>query len=214
MSLSLNESASASRTVIRSTTVRAAPRSSRPSSPRLTKPPSLPHSLHPQPQRAAERARLLFNAAAAAAGVSGGGAPMPTAIHLPSSASSVASGGGGDDGEELDANVQLQLLFQYYCRFGRTAKETEIETLDNAMWAKFCRDTPGLLDRRLSATELDLVFFKVKSKAARRIDYNQVRRSAHAVLIMRRTVRAAHLPPTPHPTSPRSGSTRSRRSRR
>ncbi len=120
--------------------------------------------------------RSQYHAAVLAAGMGGSAAPGSTTIHLPSSASSVASGadesrgGGGDDG--LDTALQLQLLFQYYCRYGRTGRETEVETLDNAMWSKFCRDSPGLLDRRASPTELDLVFYKVKAKAARRIDYN------------------------------------------
>lgn len=147
--------------------------------------------------------------------VSGG---VTNTVQL-SSASSVVSGDVGNDvgGGQLDTSLQLQLLFQYYCRFGRTGRETEIETLDNVMWAKFCRDTPGLLDRRVTPTEADLIFVKVKSKHSRRVDYNQVRQSARASSA--RTTPRWLRPLTPHThtrthPSAYSGSTCSQRSRR
>lgn len=140
-----------------------------------------PSSFTRQRAVSTDRIRSQYHAAVLAAGMSAssGGGSVPggatNTIQL-SSASSVVSGEGDDAGSgQLDTSLQLQLLFQYYCRFGRTGRETEVETLDNVMWAKFCRDTPGLLDRRVTPTEADLIFVKVKSKHSRRVDYNQVR---------------------------------------
>jgi hypothetical protein len=96
----------------------------------------------------------------------GGGSGTPSVMSL------YDDGIGGIEG--VDTNLALQLLFQYYCRFGRSGKTTELETMDNAMFAKFLRDTPCLLDRRLTPTEGDLIFFKCKEKASRRINYSQV----------------------------------------
>ena len=74
----------------------------------------------------------------------------------------------------FETSMHLQLLFQYYCRFGRSGTDHDIETLDNAMYAKFTRDCPGLLQRPLTVAEADLLFSKHKTKALRRITYVQV----------------------------------------
>lgn len=54
-----------------------------------------------------------------------------------------ASASQAGDGDPMDTNVLLQLLFQYYCRFGRSAQllsmSSEEDTLDGAGFAKFCR---------------------------------------------------------------------------
>ena len=73
----------------------------------------------------------------------------------------------------IDTNAQLQLVFQYYCRFGRTGGHTGEDTMDNVNFAKFARECPRLLDRRLDRTEVDLIFTKVKAKGKRRITYSQ-----------------------------------------
>lgn len=70
---------------------------------------------------------------------------------------SVLAGGAaaGGDGEEspLDTNTQLQLIFSYYCKFGRTGGAgDEQDTLDNANFSKFARECPDLMDRVLNAT--------------------------------------------------------------
>lgn len=41
----------------------------------------------------------------------------------------------------------------------------------------FCdsQECPGLMDRTLSLTEVDLIFVKTKAKQARRVGYGQVR---------------------------------------
>jgi len=73
----------------------------------------------------------------------------------------------------IDTNAQLQLVFQYYCRFGRTGGHSGEDTMDNVNFAKFARECPRLLDRRLDRTEVDLIFTKVKAKGTRRITYSQ-----------------------------------------
>ncbi len=73
----------------------------------------------------------------------------------------------------IDTNAQLQLVFQYYCRFGRTGGHSGEDTMDNVNFAKFARECPRLLDRRLDRTEVDLIFTKVKAKGKRRITYSQ-----------------------------------------
>lgn len=87
----------------------------------------------------------------------------------------------------LDTNVLLQLLFQYYCRFGRTSgMSDEGDTLDSFNFAKFTRECPGLLDRSsnanngavaerqiLTPTEVDLIFVKCRTKGSRRLHYAQ-----------------------------------------
>ena len=75
----------------------------------------------------------------------------------------------------LDPNMHLQLLFQYYCRFGRSGVDHDIDTLDIVMFAKFTRDCPDLLDKALNPTEVDLIFVKAKTKAQRRASYGQAR---------------------------------------
>jgi hypothetical protein len=100
----------------------------------------------------------------------------PSVTSVPGS---ILSGGGYDEAEEgsLTTGVHLQLLFQYYCRFGRSGTDHDIDTLDNAMYAKFTRDCPGLLTRPgpLSQAEADLLFLKHKTKSLRRVSYWQVR---------------------------------------
>ena len=38
-----------------------------------------------------------------------------------------------------------------------------LETLDGARWAQFCRETPELLDARVSAAAADLVFARARA---------------------------------------------------
>ena len=65
-----------------------------------------------------------------------------------------------------------QAIFQYYCTFGRTGgKGSTSTTLDNSNFAKFSRECPALLDKRLTRTEVDLIFTKAKPKFQRRLDF-------------------------------------------
>ncbi|KAA0154460.1 hypothetical protein FNF27_07285 [Cafeteria roenbergensis] len=74
----------------------------------------------------------------------------------------------------LDANTQLQLIFQYYCRFGRTGpRGTAQDTIDSFNFMRLARECPDLLDSRLDRAEVDLIFAKCRSKGQRRLEYRQ-----------------------------------------
>ncbi|ETW03308.1 hypothetical protein, variant [Aphanomyces invadans] len=61
------------------------------------------------------------------------------------------------DGDPNDPHTLLRGVFQFYCRYGRTgAHGTSEVTMDNANFAKFCRECPDLV---------------VKAKGVRRIAY-------------------------------------------
>ena len=118
--------------------------------------------------------------------------------------------GGYDEAEEgcLSTGVHLQLLFQYYCRFGRSGTDHDIDTLDNAMYAKFMRDCPGLLrPGPQGQAEADLLFLKHKAKSLRRVSYWQVRGRLWAwgwlpLSRPRWAPRSLSLPSHPHPPTP------------
>ena len=74
--------------------------------------------------------------------------------------------------EGLDTAEQLRHIFRYYCAFGRTgAKGANEDTIDSLNFMKFARECPGLLDKRLNKTEVDLIFTKAKQKFERRLDF-------------------------------------------
>ena len=126
----------------------------------------------------------------------------PSVVSVPGS---ILSGGTEHDeafsesaaGASLPTGVHLQLLFQYYCRFGRSGTDHDIDTLDNAMYAKFTRDCPGLLTRPLSAADCDLLFVKHKAKPLRRITYGQVRGPAAPLRAAQQHTAACQSPLTP-----------------
>ena len=64
----------------------------------------------------------------------------------------------------VEASVDLTQVFKDYC-----GKETTMEGKSFAKLAKDC----GLIDKKLTATDVDLIFAKVKDKAERRINYAQ-----------------------------------------
>jgi len=64
---------------------------------------------------------------------------------------------------ESSGSVDLRGVFKDYC-----GKETTMEGKSFAKIAKDCK----LLDKKLTATDVDLIFAKVKDKAARRITYD------------------------------------------
>ncbi|KAI8924042.1 p25-alpha-domain-containing protein [Entophlyctis helioformis] len=74
----------------------------------------------------------------------------------------------------------LYNCFSSFCQFGSSRNLSSMgsmtdlagPTMDGARWAKFCRDS-GLLDKDISATDIDIMFNKVKAKTARRIDFDQ-----------------------------------------
>eukprot|EP00794_Sanderia_malayensis_P018682 gene18682-20568_t len=60
-------------------------------------------------------------------------------------------------------------LFKSYCTFG--AKDAA-PLMDNAKFAKFSRDSK-ILDKKLTATDVDIIFSKVKAKTERKITFKQ-----------------------------------------
>ena len=81
---------------------------------------------------------------------------------------------GSYSSSSVDTNIQLQLLFQYYCRYGRTGGQgEEQDTMDGTNFNKLTRECPGMLDRNLTPAQADLIFMKCKPKTVRRITYGQ-----------------------------------------
>jgi hypothetical protein len=109
--------------------------------------------------RAAERNRARLESAERQAMDSG----YPS-FQYPDGGSDALSGSGtsGDEGDSasalnnatpLDTNTQLQLLYSFYCRFGRTAGSgDEASDIDNVNFAKMARECPGLLNNVLTPT--------------------------------------------------------------
>ena len=64
--------------------------------------------------------------------------------------------------------ADLQSVFNTFCAFG-AGKGKEAE-MDNAKFAKFCRDTK-LLDKKFTATDADLLFSKSKPAGQRKLTY-------------------------------------------
>ena len=67
--------------------------------------------------------------------------------------------------EASAAPEQLQKVFSDYCGAGQN-------TMDGKGFAKLAKDTK-LLDKKLTATDVDLAFSKVKERTARRITFEQ-----------------------------------------
>lgn len=65
----------------------------------------------------------------------------------------------------------MEDVFKSFCAFGAGSKDT-VAAMDNAKFAKLSRDLK-LLDKKLTATDIDIMFSKVKSKTERKITYKQ-----------------------------------------
>eukprot|EP01006_Ploeotia_vitrea_P001485 TRINITY_DN104937_c0_g1_i1.p1 TRINITY_DN104937_c0_g1~~TRINITY_DN104937_c0_g1_i1.p1 ORF type:complete len:153 (-),score=14.68 TRINITY_DN104937_c0_g1_i1:133-591(-) len=66
----------------------------------------------------------------------------------------------------------LEGLFNSFCAFGGGANA--VAEMDNAKFAKFCRDTKTL-DKKFTSTDADLLFTKVKPKGGRKIQFGAFR---------------------------------------
>jgi len=60
--------------------------------------------------------------------------------------------------------------FIKFCSFG--AGQAGAREMDGAKWAKFCKET-NLIDKKLTRTEVDLIFTRVKGKTERKISFAQ-----------------------------------------
>eukprot|EP00744_Colponema_vietnamica_P000207 GILI01000369.1.p1 GENE.GILI01000369.1~~GILI01000369.1.p1 ORF type:complete len:192 (-),score=56.29 GILI01000369.1:180-692(-) len=69
----------------------------------------------------------------------------------------------------------LERLFNSFCAFGRAGSTHEME---NAKFAKFARDCK-LLDRSLTAVQVDLIFNRVKQKTSRKINFTEFQNALH-----------------------------------
>eukprot|EP01138_Halocafeteria_seosinensis_P011332 gb/GECG01011575.1/.p1 GENE.gb/GECG01011575.1/~~gb/GECG01011575.1/.p1 ORF type:complete len:757 (+),score=97.71 gb/GECG01011575.1/:1-2271(+) len=72
---------------------------------------------------------------------------------------------------EMLSEQQILDIFQFYANFGRSAVMTVQDTMDSFMFMKFARECPGLLDRSLTRTDIDIIFTKAKPKFERRIAF-------------------------------------------
>ena len=64
----------------------------------------------------------------------------------------------------MESGGNIQAIFKSFA--GGTSE------LDGRQFAKLSKDT-GILDKKLTATDIDLIFAKVKDKTARKINYSQ-----------------------------------------
>ena len=78
-------------------------------------------------------------------------------------------------------STDLKQVFKAFCSFGKghNAPASETDQMDNKCFAKFCKDT-GITKGNVTDADIDIVFTKaryyliqVKSKGARKLDYQQ-----------------------------------------
>ncbi|TPX65886.1 hypothetical protein CcCBS67573_g08005 [Chytriomyces confervae] len=73
----------------------------------------------------------------------------------------------------------LHARFEKFCAFGRGSVGSSLDsltsgsTMDGAKWAKFARDCNLIDNKRVTSTDIDIIFNKVKAKSARRIDWEE-----------------------------------------
>lgn len=66
----------------------------------------------------------------------------------------------------------MEAVFKSFCAFGAGDKGSAAAMMDGAKLAKMSRDLK-LLDKNLTATDIDIMFSKVKPKSERKITYAQ-----------------------------------------
>nr|XP_039256319.1 tubulin polymerization-promoting protein family member 2-like [Styela clava] len=66
----------------------------------------------------------------------------------------------------------LRKVFQTFCVHGKTDKSKTNE-MDGKNWSKCCKDTKVIDGKLVTSTDVDIVFSKVKAKAARVITFDQ-----------------------------------------
>eukprot|EP00992_Anisonema_acinus_P012225 TRINITY_DN7980_c0_g1_i1.p1 TRINITY_DN7980_c0_g1~~TRINITY_DN7980_c0_g1_i1.p1 ORF type:complete len:171 (+),score=58.70 TRINITY_DN7980_c0_g1_i1:45-515(+) len=69
----------------------------------------------------------------------------------------------------------LKEIFNKFCAFG--GGKGAVAEMDNAKFAKFCRDTK-LLDKKFTATDADLIFAKAKAKGERKLKFAEFKGAA------------------------------------
>ena len=61
----------------------------------------------------------------------------------------------------------MEDVFKSFCAFGAGSKDA-VTTMDNSKFAKLSRDLK-LLDKKLMAPDIDIIFCKVKTKTERKM---------------------------------------------
>jgi len=74
-------------------------------------------------------------------------------------------------------NYTMEGVFKKFATFGAGSKESKdvkdsVVLMDNAKFAKFARDCK-LIDKKLTTTDIDIFFTKIKAKTERKITYKQ-----------------------------------------
>ncbi|KAJ3051675.1 hypothetical protein HDU99_008352, partial [Rhizoclosmatium hyalinum] len=73
----------------------------------------------------------------------------------------------------------LRSTFEKFCAFGRGSVGSSLDslhggsTMDGPKWAKFARDSNLIDNKKITSTDIDIIFNKVKSKNSRRIDWDE-----------------------------------------
>jgi hypothetical protein len=75
----------------------------------------------------------------------------------------------------------LHTIYMDFCKFGDKNNHGE---MDNAHFAKFCKDT-GLVDKNCTATDVDIIFTKVKAKSERKINFEKFDQALHQIAAKR-----------------------------
>ncbi|KAJ3142486.1 hypothetical protein HK100_002929 [Physocladia obscura] len=78
------------------------------------------------------------------------------------------------------ATIQdLHDQFEKFCAFGRGSISSSLDsiaggsTMDGGKWAKFARDSNLIDNKKITSTEIDIIFNKVKAKNSRRINWDE-----------------------------------------
>ncbi|KAJ3031065.1 UNVERIFIED_CONTAM: hypothetical protein HDU68_006653 [Siphonaria sp. JEL0065] len=82
---------------------------------------------------------------------------------------------------------ELRNTFERFCAFGRGSVGSSLDsltggsTMDGAKWAKFARDSTLIDNKKITSTDIDIIFNKVKAKNSRRIDWDEFQAAVRLV---------------------------------
>ncbi|KAI3652328.1 hypothetical protein MP228_003631 [Amoeboaphelidium protococcarum] len=71
--------------------------------------------------------------------------------------------------------TRVRQTFEQFANFGSSSAEKH-ETIDNAKFAKLCRDC-GIIDKKCTSVDVDIIFKKVVRKGERRIDFAEFQKA-------------------------------------
>ncbi|KAJ1552692.1 hypothetical protein HK096_010776 [Nowakowskiella sp. JEL0078] len=83
---------------------------------------------------------------------------------------------------------ELKNIYESFCSFGSTRNNSSGSlmdingsTMDGAKFAKFARDTKIVDGKKITITDIDIIFNKVKAKSSRRIDWNEFQNALYLI---------------------------------